>query len=151
MNYEINYDTEIILPLDKNSCKVVENGNQYIIDATPFAIIERSCEYFGSSYEGRKLGTKMLLGITHKSPIIVEESKGIIFFPTKSPDKEDCIWVNLAQIEKFYEVDERNSAIEFKNGDVLECDTSIGSLSNQIMRSTRLKFILDERTKLKKI
>lgn len=151
MNYEVNIDTEIILPLDHNTSKVVENGNQYIIETKPFSVIERSCEYFGSSYEGRKSGTKMLLGITHKAPIIVEESRGIIFFPTKSPDKEDCIWVNLLQVNKYYSVNKHSSEIEFKNGDTLEIEISIGSLTNQILRASRLRMVLDERTNKKKI
>ena len=107
--------------------------------------MEHSCEYFGSSYKGRKEGTKKLLGITHKAPIIIEESRKIIFFPTKSPEKDECIWINLEKIDKYYKIDQNNSAIQFKNGDVLEFNISFGSLTNQIMRATRLKFVLEER------
>ena len=88
MNYEITYDTQAIIPINKTKAKAIENNEEYIIDNNSLEIMEHSCEYFGSSYEGRKEGTKKLLGITHKSPIIVEESRKIIFFPTTSPDKE---------------------------------------------------------------
>ena len=111
--------------------------------------MEHSCEYFGSSYEGRKDGTRKLLGITHKSPIIVEESRKMIFFPTISPEKEDCIWINLEKIENYYRLDKQLSAIKFKNGDILELNISFGSLSNQILRASRLKYILEERIKSK--
>ena len=94
MDYEITYDTQTILPIDDKTSKIIDNGNQYIVNYKVMDVIERSCEYFGSSYEGRKLGTKALIGITHKSPIIIEESRKIIFFPTKSPINEDCIWTN---------------------------------------------------------
>jgi competence protein ComK len=151
MKYEINNDTQTILPVNYNSSKIIENGNQYIIEENPYSIIERSCEYFGSSYIGRKSGTKTLLGITHKAPIIVEESRGIIFFPTKSPDSSECVWINLGQVGKYYSVNKHTSAIEFKNGDILELDISIGSLTNQVLRASRLKIVLDERIKLKKI
>ncbi len=33
----------------------------------------------------------------------------------------------------------KKSIIEFKNGDIIEFDVSIGSLTNQIMRASRLK------------
>ena len=56
-------------------------------------IIENSCEYFGSSYLGRHEGTKKLIGITHKAPIIIEESKNLIYFPTTSPRLTDCVWI----------------------------------------------------------
>ncbi|NLC47804.1 MAG: hypothetical protein GX758_00385 [Tenericutes bacterium] len=149
MNYEITYDTQLILPIDKNTSKVIDNGNEYIINSSALSVLEHSCEYFGSSYEGRKEGTKKLLGITHKSPIIVEESRKIIFFPTKSPESDLCIWINLEKIDKYYLVNEKKSAILFKNGDILEFDISIGSLTNQILRATRLKFVIEERMEKK--
>ena len=34
---------------------------------------EFSCKYFGSSFEGRILGSKNILGSVYKAPIIVEE------------------------------------------------------------------------------
>ena len=145
MDYEINYDTQAIIPLDQNSSKIIESDNEYYISEKSLSIMEHSCEYFGSSYNGRKDGTKKLLGITHKAPIIIEESRKIIFFPTTSPEKDECIWINSEKIDKYYKVDQNHSAIQFKNGDVLEFDISFGSLTNQIMRATRLKFILDER------
>lgn len=108
-------------------------------------VLEHSCEYFGSSFNGRKEGTKKLLGITHKSPIIVEESRKIIFFPTTSPDRINCVWINLEKVNKYYKSSSKKSIIEFKNGDIIEFDVSIGSLTNQIMRASRLKYILEER------
>ena len=149
MEYEISYDTQVILPIKENKSKIIEENDEYYIDNSPINILEHSCEYFGSSYEGRKEGTKKLLGITHKSQIIVEETRKIIFFPTMSPENKNCVWINLEKIEKYYEVDHKKSVIEFKNGDVLEFEISIGSLSNQILRATRLKYVLEERINLK--
>ena len=149
MNYEINYDTQLILPLGEFKSKVIEHDDEYIVNSSVQEILEHSCEYFGSSFEGRKDGTRKMLGITHKSPIIVEESRKMIFFPTTSPEREDCIWINLEKIEKYYKVENGKSAILFKNGDILEFDLSYGSLSNQILRATRLKFVLDEKKKKK--
>ena len=149
MDYEVNYDTQVILPIEGSKSKVIESDNEYVVNQTVQEVLEHSCEYFGSSYEGRKEGTRKMLGITHKSPIIVEESQKMIFFPTTSPERLDCIWVNLEKIEKYYKVDNKKSAIIFKNGDKLEFDVSFGSLSNQILRATRIKFVLDERTSKK--
>ncbi len=149
MNYEINYDTQIILPEEVNTSKILENEESYLIDNTPLEIMEHSCEYFGSSFEGRKEGTKKLLGITHKPPIIVEESRKIIFFPTTSPDNKNCSWINLESIDKYYKVNSKKSAIIFKNGEIIEFDMSYGSLCNQILRATRLKFVLEERIEKK--
>ena len=149
MDYEVNYSTQVILPIEGTKSKVIESDNEYVVNQTVQEVLEHSCEYFGSSYEGRKEGTRKMLGITHKSPIIVEESQKMIFFPTTSPERMDCIWINLEKIERYYKVDNKKSAIIFKNGDKLEFDVSFGSLSNQILRATRLKFVLDERTSKK--
>ncbi len=147
MDYEITFDTQVILPMDSKSSKIIENNESYVVNVTPMQILEHSCEYFGSSFDGRREGTKKLLGITHKSPIIVEESRKIIFFPTTSPDRNDCIWINLEKINRYYKSSQKKSIIEFKNGDIIEFDVSIGSLTNQILRASRLKYILEERIK----
>ncbi|CCX35612.1 comK family protein [Clostridium sp. CAG:1000] len=145
MDYEITFDTQVILPVENNSSRIIENNESYVINVPPMQVLEHSCEYFGSSFNGRKEGTKKLLGITHKSPIIVEESRKIIFFPTTSPDRIDCVWINLEKVNKYYKSSSKKSIIEFKNGDIIEFDVSIGSLTNQIMRASRLKYILEER------
>lgn len=145
MDYEITFDTQVILPVENNSSRIIENNESYVINVPPMQVLEHSCEYFGSSFNGRKEGTKKLLGITHKSPIIVEESRKIIFFPTTSPDRIDCVWINLEKVNKYYKSSSKKSIIEFKNGDIIEFDVSIGSLTNQIMRAFRLKYILEER------
>lgn len=145
MNYEITYDTEMIIPLSNNESKVIEKDDEYIVDQNTLKILEHSCEYFGSSFEGRKEGTKKILGITHKSPIIVEESRKIIFFPTNSPERKDCAWINLEKIDKYYKVDKKTSSILFKCGKLVNLNISYGSLTNQILRATRLKFILEDR------
>jgi competence protein ComK len=150
MEYEINYDTQIIMPVGDNSSKIIESDEEYFVKRSVQNIMEHSCEYFGSSFEGRKEGTKKLLGITHKSPIIIEETRKIIFFPTTSPDNWDCIWINLEKIDKYYKIDNKTSEILFKNGDKIKLNVSIGSLSNQILRATRLKYILEERIDQKK-
>ena len=145
MNYEITYDTEMIIPVSNNESKVIEKDDEYIVEQNTLKILEHSCEYFGSSFEGRKEGTKKILGITHKSPIIVEESRKIIFFPTNSPERKDCAWINLEKIDKYYKVDNKTSSILFKCGKLVNLNISYGSLTNQILRATRLKFILEDR------
>ena len=144
-SYEINKDPVALVPKDENTTIVYEVDNSFVINKPTLKIVEESCEYFGSSFEGRKEGTKKILGITHKSPIIVEESRRIIFFPTNSPERKDCSWINLEKIDKYFKIDKNTSSILFKCGKVVNLNISYGSLTNQILRATRLKFILEER------
>lgn len=149
MNYEVTKDTQIIMPIKKKNSKVIEDEIQFTVKCTPLEIIEHSCEYFGSSFTGRKDGTRKMLGITHKPPIIIEESTKLIFFPTNSPESSNCIWINLERIDRYFKINAKKSEILFKNGNKVQFNVSFGSLTNQILRATRLKFVLDERTKKK--
>ncbi len=143
MNYEINKDTLAILPGEKGS-KVMEIDNDYEVDFTPYEVMEHSCIYFGSSLDGRLNGTKSILGTIYKSPIMVEESKNIIFFPTKSPNLESNVWVSLNNI-KDYERDKEGTKIEFKNNKQIIVDIPYLSFENQVLRATRLESIFRKR------
>lgn len=142
--YEINSSTLAIMPIDECSSKVIEKENEYIVKKCTTAIIDDSCKFFGSSYHGRFEGTKSVLGINYKAPILVEESREIIFFPTISPRLKDCKWISLKNVEK-YEKAGYFSKIIFKNGLEIELDISYPSLENQILRSTRLESIIRNR------
>ena len=101
-NYEINVDTLVILPIGKSKSKVYEYGGEFIVKKSSLRIIEDSCLFFGSSYEGRKEGTKALIGIEMKVPIIIEDSRNIIFFPTSSCIRESSIWISFQQLIMYF-------------------------------------------------
>ncbi len=138
--YEICEDTLAIIPYN-NYSKVIEKNNEFIVKQKPMEIINSSCLYFGSSYSGRHSATKYLLGISYKSPIIVEESKNIIFFPTLSPRVKECYWISLNNISH-YKREQNKTFILFEKGKVLEIPISYGSLDNQILRAARLDSIV---------
>lgn len=146
-NYEINIKTMAIIPIDKNKTKILEEDEEIIVNNNSFKIIDHSCRYFGSSYEGRHFGTVEITGIAYKTPIIIEESKNIIFFPTSNARSSDCIWISLDKIDKYNKKDYKTRLI-FKNGYELDLDISLGSLENQILRSTLLDSKLRKRLKI---
>lgn len=143
-SYEINGNTLAIIPIAKNKSKVFEVDNEIIVNKSAKDIIDDSCRYFGSSYNGRFEGTKKILGVSYKSPIIVEESREIIFFPTTSPRNSDCSWISLNNIEDYLKNEDR-TLVNFKNGNTLDLEVSLGSFENQMIRSMRLANILKRR------
>jgi competence protein ComK len=145
--YEINRETIAIIPINPTLSKVIEENESFLVNKNTTDIVDDSCKYFGSSYLGRHEGTKKLIGINYKSPIIVEESKEIIFFPTSSPRFEDCYWIALDKI-KFHKKSDRGSIIEFNNGDKIEINISSLSLENQILRATKLGSVLRKRKEI---
>lgn len=144
--YEINESTLALIAVEKNLTKVYEDNDNFIVYKSANKIMDESCSYFGSSLIGRQKGTSNLVGITHKAPIIVEESKEIIFFPTSSPRLETCSWISLNNFEKLSLNDKENMLI-FKNKQGIIIDISKGIITNQILRATRLEYVLRNRKK----
>ena len=142
-NYEINEETLVVLPIDKNTTKVIETNESYTIDKNAQKIISESCEYYGSSYEGRLKGTKGLTGINYKAPIIIEESSQLIFFPTSSPRLDSCTWLNLKKVID-YEKTKLGTLVEFQNGEKFELNISKTSFQNQIFRAAMLSQRLND-------
>lgn len=145
-SYEINKNTVAILPIGEDQSKIIELDNTFIVNMNSMKIIERSCKFFGSTYLGRHEGTKMLTGITHKTPIIIEESRNMIYFPTTSPRLQKCAWFALKHIANYVNYNGR-SLITFENGKKLELNLSFGSFDNQFLHATKLESMLIKRKK----
>ena len=145
--YEITKNTLAIIPIDSKRSEVYEYEETYVINKNSTKIIDDSCKFFGSSLNGRHEGTKNLIGVTHKSPIIVEETNSMIFFPTKSPRISHCSWISLNNLEN-YNKNNGKTQLCFKNGKKLDVDTSYNSIENQVLRSSRLESILRKRKAL---
>ncbi|MFA5459085.1 MAG: competence protein ComK [Bacilli bacterium] len=149
-NYEICEETLAILPMNNYKSKIIERDREIVINKTPYEIIDNSCQYFGSSFSGRVIGTKKLIGVTHKAPVIIEESREIIFFPTNSPKRYECCWVSLNNISKYYK-ETNKGVILFDSGYLLNLAISYGSLDNQILRAARLESELRKRKSKKRL
>ena len=147
--YEINESTQAIIACEENVSKIYEEDDIFYVSCNANKIMENSCLYFGSSLEGRKKGTENLIGINYKPPLIVEETKEIIFFPTSSIRNKNNNWISLAHIDKYYKTKD-GMIIKFKNGNIITLDISYGILDNQVLRSTRLESALRGRKKSKK-
>lgn len=144
-NYEINEGTLAIISDKKGKSTILEDNNSYVINQNPYDIIDHSCKYFGSSYEGRKQGSKNIIGANYKLPIIVEDGRNIVFFPTLSAEDDDCMWIAVNKIKK-YEIGEYNTTkITFFNDKTIIVPLSYRSIQNQIFRATRLSYLLNER------
>ena len=142
MKYEVSNGTLAIIPNEKESSLVYEDEERYIVDQSPFSIMEESCRYFGSTYEGRKDGAREMLGAEYKVPIVIEDSSNLIVFPTTSPLSEDCVWISLKRVEKIEKIDANNTKIIFDNKTEIIVDSSYRTIENQLSRASRLDLIL---------
>ncbi len=147
--YEINSSTLAIIPIDDSSSRVYEEETEYIVNKSVHKIMDYNCKFYGSSYQGRCEGTKYLTGIKSKFPIIVEESRNLIFFPTNSIRNLDNAWISLNKI-KDYKPSFAGATIEFINQQQVEVPISFYSLENQYCRAVLLKAKLYDLKSIKK-
>ncbi len=145
MNYEVSKGTLAIVPNNEESSLVYEDEERYIIKEKPFKIMEDSCKYFGSSYNGRKESAKSILGAEYKVPIVLEESSNLIVFPTTSPRAEDCAWISLKHVKRIKRIDSTSTKIIFNNDREIIVPVSFRSVENQLSRASRLDLIMRNR------
>ena len=144
--YEITSKTCALISKDKETTEIIENDKTFIINKPINQILNESCEYYGSTLEGRIKGSKTVLGMCYKLPIIIESTNEIIFFPTLSPYHENCSWISIKNIKDYIPVD-NNVIIRFK-GDIKEMfPITYESLENQMFRATKLMLLIRNRKK----
>lgn len=141
-SYEINAETLLILPNGKGKSKIYELGGEFIVNMSPLAIVKESCLYFGCSYEGRKEGTKSLIGIDMKVPIIIEDSRNIIFFPTSSCINKSSAWISYQNLVKYNKINEFSTVLFFRKNRNLKVDIRYNLIDNQIIRCIKLETLL---------
>ena len=142
MKYEISKGTLAVVPNDENSSLIYEEDSRYIIEENPYKIMDESCKYFWSTYEGRKNGARTILGAEYKVPIVIEDSDNLIVFPTTSPSSEECCWITLKRVKNIEKIDQNNTKIIFDNLVELIVPCSYRTIENQLSRASRLDLIL---------
>lgn len=147
--YEITSKTCALISVSEKETEVIELGKKFIIPIRLKDILKRSCEFYGCTLEGRIKGSQKQLGMKYKLPIIIENTKELIFFPTSSLRIDNCSWISLKNI-KTYEENRLGSIIEFIDNNKLLIPISLESLENQIFRATKLMLISRKRSEMKK-
>ena len=146
-NYEINVETLLIVPFEKGKSKVYEFDGDFVVNKTPLAIIKDSCLYFGCTYEGRRDSVKQILGVDMKVPILIEDSKNIIFFPTSSCINQNSVWISYENLLKYSKFNEFSTILYFQNKQNIKVDVKYNLIDNQIIRCIKLKTLLVKRKK----
>lgn len=146
--YEINSFTVLVMPITYGSkvfSKIYEFDEECVSPFRPIDIIRESCEFFGSSFEGRKDGTRKLVGFTHKVPIAISPPNNIYFFPTTSPENPRCIWVAHDHVVSYKKGEQNSTIVHFKNNQCMQLPISSSSFQNQVIRTMMLQSKLSQR------
>ena len=144
--YEIDLSTFMLIGINNESTRVITADEEFIVNISSKRIIDNSCKFFGSSLSERIKATNRLVNMASKTPIIVEESRSIIFFPLRSTRENNNIWISFNNLEK-YEKDENKTIFYFKNNKMIVLDFSYYIVDNQVTRSIVLDYEFNRRRK----
>ena len=136
-DYIINSETVVMMSVSNSCCRVVEKNDEFLVNLSLEKIIDNSCKYFGSSLEGRKASSKYHLKYDYKLPIIIDETRNILAFPTKSYKTVDNYVIFINNI-KDYEKIEDGILLYFYNENTYIIKESYGIFENQYLKSQKL-------------
>lgn len=136
-DYIINNETVVMMSVDNCRCKIYELENEFEVNTTIKKIINLSCKYFGSSFEGRLEGSKFYLNYDYKLPIIIDEHRDIIVFPLKSYNSSNNYIIFPNKI-KSYKKTNNGILITTINDKKIEIKDSFGIFDNQYLKSQKL-------------
>lgn len=144
--YEIDLSTLMLIGIDDLSTRIVTFNDDFIINDNCKNIINESCKFFGSNLTERIKATNRLVRMASKTPIIVEESRNIIFFPLRSTREKCNIWISFNNLEK-YEKEDNYTIFYFKNNKQIKLKFSYYIVDNQVTRSLMLDYEINVRRK----
>ena len=133
------------MPYGKNQSKVFEYDGEFIVNMTSLDIIKHSCLYFGCTYEGRRDSVKEFIGIDMKVPILIEESRNIIFFPTNSCISKNSIWIAYQNLLKYSKLNDFSTILYFRKNKNYKIDVKYKLVDNQVIRCMKLNTFLGKR------
>lgn len=144
--YEIDLSTLMLIGIDDSRTLVVTLDKEFIVDECAKKIIDNSCKYFGSTLVERIKATQRVVNIRSKVPIIIENSRNIIFFPLKSCREKSNIWISFNNLVR-YEKKDNVTYLYFKENKVQKLDFSYYIIDNQVTRSLLLDYEMNKRRK----
>lgn len=142
--YEIDLSTVMLIGINEDKTKVITTDSEFIINCDSKKIIDNSCKFFGNSLTTRVKMTKRLTNIKSKTPIIIEDSRNIIFFPLKSIREKCNIWISFNNLEKYIKSLDK-TIFYFHNNKQVVIDFSYYIIDNQVTRCMMLDYELKKR------
>jgi competence protein ComK len=146
--YEVNPHTLMLKPIEygaKTFTEIIEMEDIILSPFKPMDILKKSCEFFGSSYQGRKDGTKELTGISYKAPIMLNPQMSMFLFPTTSPVKSECMWISHSHVTSYAAAENGQTSVTFQNRESHLIPISYSSFENQMLRTSNLRIAYSQR------
>ncbi|MFD1929210.1 competence protein ComK [Sporosarcina siberiensis] len=137
----LEYGATVLLPIYEKGIlftMIRISTKERIVELGPTKLIDHNLKYYGSSLRGAGDGARMILGRGNMYPVLFNEKEPQCWFPSKSPQKEDCIWFALHQIKDYIEVSKQETKVTFRDGSSFIIDISKASFDSRVSKAYKL-------------
>lgn len=139
--YIIMEDTMAILPCFTSTghlnSTVLEEYQEIHVETDPFALVDGSCDYYGSDLAGRLKSAQTILKGKRMLPALISERNKVCMVPSCSPYSPECIWLSYKHILEVVKIGNQ-SIVLFTNYQKLELDITRGTLDTKLDMAARL-------------
>lgn len=119
----------------------MESWGTYTIQERCKIFLNKLCEHYGSSYEGRIQAICACLNIHQKAPVLVRE--GIILYPVTDAATKNNVWINYCRVKRI-SAQQYQTLFEFYDGTSLLSDSEYRTVKMQQNRCKSYLFTLHE-------
>jgi competence protein ComK len=148
-SYEIHTNTMALLPYHNEEgrpmTEVWEEEQNLYVEKPPLKVLNESCIYLGSTYEGQREAVRRAMGFSSLAPIMISAQLGIFFFPVESPKNSSCIWLSQSHVQRIEAKETELSRVIFSNGSHILIPQSKYSLEIKLHRTAHYRFVISER------
>ena len=136
-DFELSSNVVLLRSISDNTTELVNYNETLTIPLNSKTIIDRNCKLFGSSLNGRIESSREWLGYDYKLPIIIDEIRNLVLFPTRSVDSPKNIWISYNAIDDY---NQTKNGIELllKNGNSIVIKESFNVFESQFIRASKL-------------
>lgn len=124
--------------------RIMVEKTTLLVDTAPLNLLDDTLKYIGFDLRGAIAGAKYILNKKVKCPIIVNPYQSVCLFPSKSPQKQDCIWFNPEHIVNIKAMGNKTE-VELSNGHFMLVDAKLTAFNNKLQTANLLKRLSKER------
>ncbi|WP_273124214.1 competence protein ComK [Bacillus weihaiensis] len=118
-------------------CQMLDKYGEKLVEKDPRFVLNTSCIYYGSDFNGRLESARHILIGKKNLPIMVSLSLGICMIPLSSPMKNDTPWISLRYIEDI-QPNGAGSIITFQNDVKVEVNITKNVVEDRRNKASRL-------------
>jgi competence protein ComK len=138
-NYVLSRRTLAVIPRENHEyrTRILEQDSEINSKQSPIFLLNQTCIKYGSTFDGRRKSTRILLKTDKKIPIPVIPQLGVYMIPTAAAASKRCVWLSYYRIKEYKEHNEQ-TIIFFDDGSYLPIDTPKKSFQRQYFLAGQL-------------